>query len=198
MYKLVIFCFRVFFKLFYRVKVEYTCPLKDIPRGVIIAPNHASYLDPPIVAASWRRSLRFFAGSHLFKKPFLGFLLPRLQCYPVVRGKERTTIRQAIELLKGGHDIVVFPEGTRSKDGKLQTLKTGVSYISLMTGCPIIPCYIQGTYEAWPRGTKFPKLFRRSLIICRFGKPVITDSKAQNKEQVTAALEKNLCELAHD
>ena len=197
MYRLVGLFSWVFFKLFYRYKVEYECDPKSLPQGVIIAPNHTSYLDPPLVAGSWKGDLNFFAGSRLFKGWFLGRLLPRINCHPVVRGKERTTIRQAISLLKEGKNIVVFPEGTRSKDGELLELKSGVAYISFMTGCPIIPCYLEGTHKAWPRESKFPKLFCGS-ILCKFGKPLFPQGEGsrEDKDNLTKLLEDELKRLS--
>lgn len=197
MYRFAAFLCWIFFKVFYRYKVEYECDPASFPKGVILAPNHASYLDPPLVGASWKGSLHFFAGSHLFEGKILGFLLPRINCHPVVKGKERATIRQAIDLLQQGKNIVVFPEGTRSKDGELLELKTGVAYISFMTGCPIVPCYLEGTHSAWPRGSKFPKLFSKSLL-CKFGKPLFPQGEGsrEDKDALTALLENELKRLS--
>lgn len=185
---IVFFLIKVFFKIFFNYRVEFEVP-PHFSKGVIIAPNHASYLDPPLVAECWPGKLHFFAGSHLFRGWFLGKILTLLHSHPVVRGRERETIRQAIDLLSKGNSIVVFPEGTRSQDGTVSELKSGVAYISYKTGCPIVPCYIEGTYEAWPRGKKIPKLCRMPLV-CRFGSPIYPegdDSKA-NKDALTKKL----------
>lgn len=196
MYKFAAILFWLFFKLFYRYKVEYEVSRELLPKGVIIAPNHTSYLDPPLVSASWKGSLHFFAGSHLFEGWFLGSLLPRIHCHPVVKGKERATIRQAISLLKEGKNIVVFPEGTRSQDGELLELKSGVAYISFMTGCPILPCYLGGTYAAWPRGQKYPKF--GASVVCKFGKPLFPQGTGshEDKEHLTKLLEDELKRLS--
>jgi 1-acyl-sn-glycerol-3-phosphate acyltransferase len=180
-YKIAVFILRIFFKIFYRFRVEFEVLPENLSGGVIIAPNHESYLDPPLVAAAWKKSLHFFAGEHLFKGWILGKCLPLLQSHPVVQGRERSTIRQAIELLNEGKSIVVFPEGTRSKDGSLSDLKSGVAYIAYMSKCPIIPCYIEGTYEAWPRGKKIPKFFGRMELLCRFGTPIYPEGEASKE-----------------
>lgn len=197
MYRVAAFLSWVFFKLCFRYRVTYECDPKSFPQGVIIAPNHASYLDPPLVGASWKGSLHFFAGSHLFEGMILGKILPKINCHPVIRGKERATIRQAIELLKEKKNIVVFPEGTRSKDGELLELKSGVAYIAFMTGCPIIPCYLEGTHSAWPRGSKFPKLFSHKLL-CTFGAPLYPQGEPsrENKDALTKRLEEELRRLS--
>jgi 1-acyl-sn-glycerol-3-phosphate acyltransferase len=197
LYRVASLFFWLFFKIFYRYRAEYEIPPESLPKGVIIAPNHTSYLDPPLVSGSWKGSLHFFAGSHLFEGWFLGFILPKINCHPVVKGKERATIRQAISLLKEGKNIVVFPEGTRSPDGELLELKSGVAYISFMTGCPIVPCYLEGTYAAWPRGQKFPKLFGAS-IVCKFGKPIYPTGEGshEDKDLLTKLLEDELKRLS--
>lgn len=195
MYRFVVFIIRIVLSIFFKHKTEYTYPPELLPKGVIIAPNHASYLDPPLVAASWKGELHFFAGAHLFKKSFLGFLLPKINCHPVVPGKERATIRQAVDLLKQGKKVVLFPEGTRSKDGRLLALKTGVAYISLLTGCPIVPCYVEGTHDAWPKGKRLPQLSRLPLL-CRFGNPLFADVTKESKELLTERLEKALTQLS--
>lgn len=186
---IIYFFVKIFFKLFFKCRVECESSF-NFPSGVIIAPNHASYLDPPFVAASWRgKKLHFFAGNHLFQGWFLSKILTSVQSHPVVRGKERTAIHQAIDLLKKGNNIVVFPEGTRSKDGTLSELKSGVAYMSYKTGCPIIPCSIEGTYEAWPRGKKIPKLCRMPLV-CRFGSPLYPEGEEskERKDELTKKL----------
>jgi 1-acyl-sn-glycerol-3-phosphate acyltransferase len=196
LYPITTFLFWLFFKIFYRYKVEYEVSQKLLPKGLIIAPNHTSYLDPPLVSGSWKGSLHFFAGSRLFEGWFLGFILPKINCHPVEKGKERATIRQAIALLKEGKNIVVFPEGTRSADGELLELKSGVAYISFMSGCPIVPCYIEGTYAAWPRGQKYPTF--GASVFCKFGKPIYPTGEGshEERERLTKLLEDDLKRLS--
>jgi 1-acyl-sn-glycerol-3-phosphate acyltransferase len=156
----------------YHHKVEWEINPKEIQGGAIIAPNHVSYLDPQLVCASWPGDLSFFAGSRLFKHLFMGCLLRLLCCHPVEKGKELATIRTAISLLKEGKKVVVFPEGTRSDDGDLKPFHNGVAFLALQSHCPIIPCYVGGSYDAWPRSRKWPR-FRGVRTFCRFGRPIL-------------------------
>lgn len=170
-YRVAAHLFAVTYTVLYRHKVGWEMNPKELQGGAIIAPNHVSYLDPQLVSASWPGDLSFFAGSRLFQRPFLGFLLRMLCCYPVEKGKEISTIRTAIKLLKEGKKVVVFPEGTRSDDGELQPLRNGVAFLALQSRCPIIPCYISGSYEAWPRSRTWPRL-GGVRTLCRFGRPI--------------------------
>lgn len=155
----------------YHHSVQWEFDPKKLVGGAIIAPNHVSYLDPQLVCGSWPGPLSFFAGSRQFEKPVVGLLLRLLCCYPVEKGKELSTIRTAIGLLSEGKRVVVFPEGTRSEDGTLQPLRNGVAFLALQSQCPIVPCYVGGSYEAWPKGQRWPR-FRGVTTVCRFGKPI--------------------------
>lgn len=193
-YRFVIFLFRIFFHLFYRNRIEWEFDPKQLCGAAIIAPNHASYLDPPLVSASWPKPLHFFAGKRLFHKGWLGWLLPRLNTHPVEQGQEIATMRLALSLLKEGKKIVVFPEGTRSKDGKMGPMRSGVSFLAFRSGAPIVPCYIEGTYEAWPPTKKRPRMRGRKTL-CRFGKPiypVCDDGTKLSKQEITDAIQTEL------
>ena len=156
----------------YRHKIEWEVDPRTIKGGAIIAPNHVSYLDPQLVCASWPGDLIFFAKRRLFERPILGKVLRMLCCHPVEEGKELSTIRAAIGLLKQGEKVVLFPEGTRSTDGELKPFRNGVAFLALQSRCPIVPCYVGGSYEAWPKSSKRPRL-RGVRTFCRFGRPVL-------------------------
>jgi 1-acyl-sn-glycerol-3-phosphate acyltransferase len=170
-YKVTTSLFRVVYTILYHHRVEWEVDPKKIKGGAVIAPNHVSYLDPQLVSGSWPGDLSFFAGSYLFKHPFLGFLLRMLCCHPVEKGRELSVIRTAIRLLRQGKKVALFPEGTRSNDGTLQPFRDGVAFLALQSRCPIIPCYIGGTYEAWPKSRKWPR-FWGVRTFCRFGRPI--------------------------
>jgi len=167
--------------------------LKNTP--CIIAPNHLSFLDPPLVSAFWPYSLDFFAAHYLFEKQPLKYFLPKLHTHPITLGKELVTIRTALSLLQQRRSIVIFPEGSRSFSGRLQPLREGVALIALRAQCPIIPCYIHGTYQAWPRGTKKMKIFKKQTK-CWFRKPLWPHHYA-TKEELTHALQSSLAEREH-
>ena len=170
-YRIASVVFFVVYKLFYRNRAEWETDPREIKGGAIIAPNHVSYLDPQLVSGSWSGDLTFFAGSRLFRKPVLGLILRMLHCHPVEKGNELATIRAAVKLLKGGKKIVLFPEGTRSENGTLQPFRSGVAFLALQSRCPVIPCYVGGSYQAWPKSRKWPRLFGVRTF-CRFGRPI--------------------------
>ena len=91
-------------------------PPETDPRGVILAPNHASYLDPPILGISLKRRVTYLAKEYLFKHGFVGFVLRNIGAYPIKSesGNDFRSIRDLVRLLKDGHCVTVFPEGTRS------------------------------------------------------------------------------------
>ena len=113
--------------------------------GAIIAANHASYLDPPIVGGSIRRQVRYMAAEELFRIPVFGPLIRSVGSFPVKRGEDdRSALREAVRQLKRGHLLLVFPEGTRSFNGELGEGKAGIGFIALHAGVPVIPAFVEG------------------------------------------------------
>ena len=197
-YKIVIGGFRLFYGLLYNHKVEWEFDPKELPGAALIAPNHVSYLDPQLVAASWPEDLHFFAAKRLFRTRIMKWILEHLCCHPVEKGKELATIRTALELLSQGYKIVVFPEGTRSEGGGLQPLRSGVAFLAVQSGCPIVPCYVGGSYKAWPKTRKRPR-FWGVQTVCRFGRPIWpTDEhgNTRSKKELNDALQHSLEHLA--
>jgi 1-acyl-sn-glycerol-3-phosphate acyltransferase len=130
-----------------------------LPRktGYLIVCNHQSFADPNLVAFGLYRGVAFMARSSLFKG-FLGWWLPRVWCLPVERGSsDRASIRRTVDMLKSGRPLILFPEGTRSRDGKLQGFKRGLELIARQAGVPILPAAIHGVGAAFPKGASFPK-----------------------------------------
>lgn len=145
---------------------------KNVPaRGAFIfASNHASYLDPIILGTSIFRSLNYMARSELFEDRFLGWALPKINTFPVARGKgDLAAIRQALKILSQGKPLVIFPEGTRSEDGKPGRGKPGIGFIASKSKVPVIPAYIEGSFEALPAGSEKVRRHRLKITI---GKPV--------------------------
>lgn len=128
----------------------------NIPKvgGAIIAANHVSYLDPPLIGCSILRKVNFMAMAELFDNPFCGILHKVLGGFPVKRGEANTgAIRHAIRLLKKGELVLIFPEGTRSYDGRLQEPKGGTGMIAALSGAKVVPTFIKGTEKALARGS---------------------------------------------
>lgn len=130
---------------------------------VIIAPNHTCFIDPPVVTCSMNRPVHYIASAWLFKNFFFGGLIRRLGAVPVDLGKssDKAAYEASLRLLQRGRLVCLFPEGTRTLDGRLAPLKPGVGRLSVATGAPVVPLTIHGGYEAWPRSNKVPKIFKK-------------------------------------
>lgn len=172
------FIFYVFFRIFYRLEV---IGQENIPKegGVIIASNHVSYLDPPVLGVSINRKTTFMAREGLFKIPILNIFVKSFS-FPVRRGKTQpSTIKEAVRRLNNGELIVIFPEGGRSPDGKLMEPKRGIGVIAGISRATIVPAFISGTEKALPVGAKFLHPARIKVI---FGKPIKVKEHPQDKE----------------
>ena len=146
--------------------------VQNVPKtgGVIIASNHASYLDPPAVGASSRRMrmTHFMARDTLFRNPLMGAFLRRVGVIPLDREKgDLTAMKTAIQLLKDGACVALFPEGTRSETGELQPAKPGVGFLVAKGNAPVVPVYVHGSYEAW---SKHSGGLKRKPVCVIFGK----------------------------
>jgi 1-acyl-sn-glycerol-3-phosphate acyltransferase len=131
-----------------------------------VTANHQSYLDPAILGATLPREVGYAAKQELFKVFGLGRLIRALNSIPVDRSSiAPSTLRRLEEWVRGGNALVVFPEGTRSKDGKLGTGKTGVGMMLAKFAVPVLPVYLEGTDSA------FRNIFRRGRVRVIFGKP---------------------------
>lgn len=179
-----LFCFGlksvlyIFFKLFYKLKVigSENIPVKG---GVIVAANHVSYLDPPVIGVALKRHPVYIAKEDLFKIPLLGKFIS-LFSIAVNRNKPRlSTVKEAVTRLKKGELIVIFPEGARSTDSNLLDAKRGVGIIAALSKAPVVPTLIEGTEKALPRGAKFPRLARISVT---FGNPIRSDAKEKGRQ----------------
>ena len=136
----------------------------------IIASNHQSFLDPPVVGICMERELHYLARKTLFDIPLLGRLLPHLHVVGVDRdGADMSALKSVIRLVKEGGSTIVFPEGTRSSDGALQSAKPGLGLIVAKTLAPVVPVRVFGAFDAFPRGAKFPRAAAVTVVI---GKPL--------------------------
>ena len=157
--------------------------MENVPRtgGVLVVSNHVSYLDPGIIAAMPPRQFAFLADSGLWTfKPF-GWTITRLNAFPVRQGKgDVGAMKQTIALLNAGWALTVFPEGMRSTTGKMEKVQAGAALIIRRTNVPVVPAYIWGAYEAWPRTQLLPKrghvkvIYRPALDMSQMGAKEIT------------------------
>jgi len=130
----------------------------NIPMGrpVVFACNHASQFDIPILYEALPVQFRFVAKKELFKIPLLGFAMRLAGYIPIDRSGGKAALRslqEAVGSLKMGRSIIIFPEGTRSPDGRLGPFKTGGILIAVRAGCPIVPVAISGSHNVLPRGS---------------------------------------------
>lgn len=168
-YAIVIYFISIFARLVFRVRVS---GVENIPAsgGVIVAANHASYLDIPLLGYSLIRPANFIAKKELCTIPVAGTLLRLLGAIPIDREKpDRSAIREITKKLNSGNVVVIYPEGTRSLNGKLQAGKPGVGFIVRMSGKKVVPAAIIGTDKAMPSGNWF---LRPYPVTIRFGKPL--------------------------
>lgn len=155
---------------------------KRIHHGsAIIAANHTSYLDPPIVAASYDTPVAFLARKSLFRN-FGAWLYPRLNAFPIDRDHaDLQTIKTILRKLRNEERVMMFPEGTRSGDGQLTDAKPGIGMLVSKSGVPVQPVHISGAYESFPKGGKF----NPQRIVVRIGDPVVfnpADLKEKSRE----------------
>lgn len=137
---------------------------------LLLAMNHQSFLDPPLAALCCDRELHFLARKSLFDIPLLGRMLHHLNVIGVDRdGTDMSALKAVIRVVKGGGSTIIFPEGTRTPDGNLQAARSGVGLVIAKTLAPVVPIRVFGAYEAFPRGTKFPRPHPIHLVI---GKPI--------------------------
>jgi 1-acyl-sn-glycerol-3-phosphate acyltransferase len=167
--------------------------IEHVPRkgGVLVVSNHVSYLDPCIIAAISPRQFAFLADSGLWTfKPF-GWMISRLNAFPVTQGKgDIGAMKKTIALLNDGWALTVFPEGMRSPTGEMMPVQAGAALIIRRTNVPVVPAYIYGAYEAWPRHRLFPRRGHVKVIY----RPAM-DMSALGAKEITAELTRVFAEM---
>ena len=139
---------QIYFNIKYRIKIYNKVKLpKNYTKSYIIACNHQKYTDPPAIAAVVKGRFSFMAKDELFhQNPFFTFIIKMCGAFPVVRGAgDGAVIDKSVDFLKKGRVLVIFPEGTRSKDGKIGRAKSGVALIAATAGVDVLPiCIMYG------------------------------------------------------
>jgi 1-acyl-sn-glycerol-3-phosphate acyltransferase len=135
--------------------------------GVLLVSNHQSYLDPVLLAVKLGRPMSYLAKSELFRNPLFAWLIRSLNAFPLRQGKgDKAAIEQTIRRLRQGHLLAVFPEGTRTPDGNLQPIQRGAALVVRRANVPIVPCVLDGSFQAWPKGCK---MFHSHPIAVMYG-----------------------------
>ena len=152
------------FRLYFRIEFE---GVENIPAQgpVIVAPNHASYLDPFWVSAAIKRPMRYMTWDKMTNLPLLGRLIMAYGAFPVSLEKgDRAALRLSLDHLKSGGGLVIFPEGGRTLNGKIKSFKPGVVRLALDTDAPIVPATIIGAYKSYSPHYLFPRPFKIKVV----------------------------------
>ena len=159
---------------------------ENVPRagGLIVCPNHFATLDPPMVPAFLPRSDTWsMAKFEYFRKGWMRWLFTAYHAFPVVRHTaDRVAVRRSFDLLKAGHVLVMYPEGTRVEAGVLSNPEPGAGFIAQKSGCPVLPVALTGTRECLPKGAFWP---RRVPVTVRFGKPFLVLQRRASGERIS-------------
>jgi 1-acyl-sn-glycerol-3-phosphate acyltransferase len=155
---------RIGARLYWRIRLE---GVENIPSDgpLIIAPNHVTYADPVIVWIPVHLRVHFMAWGALFDVWGLSWLIRRLRAFPVqLDSADPRAIRETVRLLRARQTVMIFPEGGRAPDGRLQPFHQGAFRLACSLNVPVLPVTILGGHDAWPPGRTLPKPGRLSIV----------------------------------
>ncbi len=188
--------FRAVFAIYFRWRVLNP---EHVPQtgAVILAANHASYIDPPLAGAGLHRPINYLARESLFRFFGVGALLRSWNSVPVDReGGGARGLKNILERLLAGGGIILFPEGTRSPDGKLQPARSGIGLVVAKSDAPVVPVRIFGSHEAWGRNQTFP---RPKKVAVKYGAPMQFEKlRAESKSCDKARLKQIYQQIADE
>jgi len=163
-------CFRVMYATYFRWQV-FNAERVPLQGGVILASNHASFLDPPLVGSGLKRDINYLARESLFRYPGIGALLRSWNAVPVDRdGGGAKGLKIILSRLLDGNGIILFPEGTRTLDGRLQPAQSGIGLIVIKSAAPVVPVRVFGTFKAYGKHVGFfPHPHR---VTVKYGRPM--------------------------
>lgn len=163
------------------VRVLYRPVVQELARvpltgPVLLAANHQSFLDPPVIGfAVTRRHMDYVARAGLFASPVFGGLIRALNSIPISEeGADAAAIREILRRLEAGRAVLIFPEGSRTTDGAMHDFKRGVAVLVRRSSCPVMPVAIEGVFDAWPRSARWPRVFGCRVAV-RYGVPIPHD-----------------------
>jgi 1-acyl-sn-glycerol-3-phosphate acyltransferase len=161
--------FRALYATYFRWRV-FNPERVPLQGPVILASNHASFLDPPLVGSGVHRAINYLARDTLFDVPGLGWLLRHWNSVPVDReGGGAAGLRAILDRLLAGGAIILFPEDTRTRDGKLQPARSGIGLTVIKSTAVVVPVRVFGTFQAYHRHAKIPLPHR---IAVKYGRPM--------------------------
>lgn len=159
--------------------------------GGLVCANHQSSFDPPLVGLTCPRRMNYVARDTLFRIPLLAPLIRFLDAIPIDReGTGLAGLKETLRRLKRGELVLIFPEGTRTRDGEVAALKPGFISVARRSGVPLIPVGLDGAYHAWPRSAWFPRPGRIAVSV---GQPICAEEVARlSDEELLVLLEQRL------
>ncbi len=161
--------FRAVFALYFGWRV-FNAERVPLTGPVILASNHASYIDPPLVGAGVRRQISFLARDNIFHVPVLAAILRSWEVVPVDRdGGTGRGLKQILARLEQGGAIILFPEGTRSRHGELNPARSGIGLTVIKSRAPVVPQRVVGTHEAFGPHKRSPRPRRLTV---KYGQPM--------------------------
>ncbi len=150
-------------------------------RAYLLASNHFSFFEPPILAVASHLELHFFAKTALFRIPLFGALIRSVNAIPINRGfTDATGLNNAVAVLQAGQSLVIFPEGGRNKTGRLKPAKGGIGYLVLGSGVPVVPAYVRNSDRI------LKCALRKAKIWVAFGPPIDPDPELLTLERKEA------------
>ncbi len=172
---------------------------RRVPRtgGVLLVCNHQSFFDPILATVALPRECHYMARDSLFRNKWFRKLIESLNAFPVRRGAADVgAIKETLRRLKRGALVTVFPEATRTTDGTVRPMQSGVILIARKARVPLIPTLILGAFEAWPRHARLP---HPAPIIVAYGQPVTPEQLADlDDQQAIDLLRQRIITLMHD
>jgi 1-acyl-sn-glycerol-3-phosphate acyltransferase len=167
-------------------RIQYTGRF-NIPKmgPVLVVSNHQSHFDPPLIGAGCFRRMNYLARKTLFHFAPLGWLIHSLDAIPIDRdGLGLNGIKESLRRLKRGEMVLIFPEGTRSRDGEVAPFRPGFTVLAARSKAWIMPVAIEGAFDAWPRSRKLP---RSGTIHVHYGEPIPPDEVSSCDERELVA-----------
>jgi 1-acyl-sn-glycerol-3-phosphate acyltransferase len=188
--------YRCLFATYFRWRV-YHPERVPLTGSVVLASNHQSFLDPPLVGSGVKRDINYMARKSLFNNSIAAWALHAVNAVPVDRdGGGAAGLKAILDRLKAGGGIVLFPEGTRSKDGNLQPARSGIGLVVAKSTAPVVPVRVFGTFDAqWKR----LKLLRPPRVAIKYGRPLLFEKlRAEAKDCTKIRLKEIYQEIADE
>jgi 1-acyl-sn-glycerol-3-phosphate acyltransferase len=159
--------------------------------GGLVCANHQSYFDPPLVGLTCPRRMNYLARDSLLRIPGLKQLILFLDAIPIDReGGGLAGLKETLRRLKAEELVLIFPEGTRTRDGEVAPLKPGFIAVARRSGAPLVPVALDGAFQAWPRTARLPRLTRLAVVI---GPPIpSTEVEIFSDDELLAELEQRM------